>query len=46
MEEDRLKWRGLRMDNELQAEIKEAGIQAKKKDKFLIKVVDNYLKAA
>jgi transposase-like protein len=46
LEEDRLKWRGLRMDDELLAEIEEAGVQVKKKEVFMIKAVDTYLEAA
>ena len=45
-EEDRLKWRGLRMDDDLWADIEEAGVQAKKKDVFVIEVVDSWLEAA
>ena len=46
LEEDRLKWRGLRMDDELRTDIEKAGVQARKKDVFVIEVVDSYLEAA
>ena len=46
LEEDRLNWRGLRMDDEMRAEIEEAGVQAKKNDLFVIEAVDIYLHAA
>lgn len=46
LEQDRLKWRGVRIDDELRAEIKEAILQAKKIDVFVIEAVDSYLEAA
>ena len=46
LEQDRLKWRGLRMDDELRKEIEEAGETAKKKEFFTIEAVDDYLEAA
>jgi transposase-like protein len=46
LEEDRLKWRGLRMDGELRADIKEAQEHVKQKDTFRIEAVDSCLQAA
>ena len=45
LEEDQLKWRGLRMDDELRTDIEEAGVQAKEKDVFVIEAVDSWLEA-
>jgi len=46
LEQDRLKWRGVRMDDELRAEIEDAGVKARKKHMFVIEAVDSYLEAA
>ena len=46
LEENRLKWRGLRMDNELRADIEEAQEHVKQKDTFRIEAVDTCLQAA
>ena len=45
LEQDRLKWRGVRMDDELQAEIDSARRTAKEKNVFTIDTVDRYLEA-
>jgi len=46
LEEDQLKWRGLRMDDELRGEIDEAKKTAAEKKLLTIEVVDTYLEAA
>lgn len=46
LEEDRLKWRGIRMDDELRAAAISASETLKKQADFRIREVDKYLKAA
>lgn len=46
LEQDRLKWRGVRMDDELRAEIDSARQTAMEKSVFTIGAVDSYLEAA